>query len=156
MHIDWGIWKKQGNVRPVFWYDLVLTDEEKTLNPRLENVIETEVPVPLAMFVNGGKEQEPADEMLRPSHLDLRDDLPVLLLYGDMGRRWVILPWRGNGSFFEEKVREAVDRLREAMEEALKQACESQAFEIEERVEMSEETKQFLAPYIAKHKMFRF
>jgi hypothetical protein len=155
MRIDWGIRKSQGNSRPVFWYEIRLTPEEESLNPRVDPV-QTDVPVPLAMFVNGGKAEEPASEMLRPTHLDQRDDLPKLLIYGDRGRRWVVLPFRPDGAAFLPEVRKAVDALRLAFELALMNAVAEDGFEMAGSMEMSDEAKARLAAYIAKKKIFPF
>jgi hypothetical protein len=154
MRIDWGLKKKQGNSRPVFWYEIKLTPEEESLNPRIEPV-QTEIPVPLAIYVNGGRVEEPGEEQLRPTHLDLRDDLPRLVIYGDRGRRSVVLAFRPENTFVPE-VRRAVEGVRRAMEEALLQAIAEEGFEFSESVDLSEDAKRRLAPYIAKKKIFPF
>jgi hypothetical protein len=155
MRIDWGLRKDQGNSRPVLWYEIRLTPEEESLNPQVEPV-QTEVPVPLAIFVNGGRAEEPLCEMLRPTHLDRRDDLPRLLVYGDRGRRWVVLPFRPDGAAFLPVVRKAVDALRLALEQALMKAVSDDGFEVAGSLEMSDEAKARLAAYIARKKIFPF
>ncbi|MFP4317031.1 MAG: hypothetical protein ACLFQR_12490 [Desulfovibrionales bacterium] len=154
MRIDWGVTKPQGNVRPVFWYELSLSEEEEKLHPQIAP-LETKIPVPLAMFVNGGKDQEPLPGMLRPSHLDRRTDhLPTLVVYGDRGKRWVVLPWREDGYWYEREIRTAVESFRARVEEALRRACDSKAFDVSESLEMSESTRRHIAPFIARKKMF--
>jgi hypothetical protein len=154
MRIDWGVKKKSGNSRPIFWYEIRLTPEEETLNPRVEP-IQTGIPVPLALYVNGGREEEPGEEQLRPTHLDHRDDLPRLVIYGDRGRRHVLLPFRPEATLIPE-VRRAVEEVRRAMEEALLQALSEEGFELSESVGLSDDAKSRLAPYIAKKKIFPF
>jgi hypothetical protein len=154
MRIDWGLKKQRGNSRPVFWYEIRLTPEEETLNPRVEPV-QTGIPVPLALYVNGGRQEEPGEELLRPTHLDQRDDLPQLVIYGDRGRRYVLLPFRPGATFLSE-VRRAVEDVRGAMEEALLQALSDEGYEFSESAGLSDAAKNRLAPYIAKKKIFPF
>jgi hypothetical protein len=154
MRIEWGLKKQQGNSRPVFWYEIRLTPEEESLNPRIEP-IHTDIPVPLAQFVNGGREEEPDKQLLRPTHLDQREDLPRLVIYGDRGRRRVVLPFRPETIFLEE-ARRAVEELRRALEGSLLRALSEEGFEIVESVELSDHAKGVLAPYLAKKKIFPF
>lgn len=154
MRIVWGIRKKQGNHRPVFWYEIEYTPEEAALNP-LPGRVETAAPVPVALFAKDGQDREPEGEALRPSHLDGRDDLPLLELHGGKGRRFAVLPWRPDGNVFEEQLAQAVESLRQSLETALLAAVDSGEVRIEREARMSEDAARKLAGYVARSKLLR-
>lgn len=152
MRIKWGIRKRQGNHRPIFWYEIEYSPEEAALHP-MPGRVETAVPVPVALFAKDGMDREPEGEALRPSHLDGRPDLPFLELFGGRGRRYVVLPWRPDGEVFEAEIAQAVEGLRLAVETALLAAMDSAEVNIEREAAMSEDAARRLAGYVARRKM---
>lgn len=140
MRITWNIEKKRGNLRPVLTYQVVLEGFEKALALPMVRV-ESTIPEPPSSwqphcypheFERAGAAPAGRYQLSTPGHARGKHGLTIRL------------PWREDNLYPE--VEESFELLREAFEQALNAAHESEPMDEHGEVAVSASMKRRLAP----------
>lgn len=150
MNIEWTINKERGNLRPVLSYRAKLEDHEKAL--ALPQVcIKSTIPQP----------EEKNQKFCYPGAMERSEHYKPVAFYtletpshiGHPMLHSLTLPWREDNSYPE--VEESFGRLRDALEEEIRRACQSEPMEESGSVHASTAGKMRLAPTVAAARFLR-
>ena len=138
MVIEWNINKKRGNFRPVLTYTITLENFEKELGlPQV--IMESSIPEPPDSWSASclpGKCERSGEKC--SNYRIYTPDHKKGVVEGKF-----ILPWRDNSDYPE--IQESFTKLRINFEMVLKEAYNSQPVDISGRLELSEETRKYIA-----------
>ncbi|WP_419779051.1 hypothetical protein [Maridesulfovibrio sp.] len=138
MIIEWNINKKRGNFRPVLSYSIKLEEFEKELGlPQV--VMESTIPEPpnswsascLPEKCERSGETCSTYRLYTPNHKK-----------GEVEGKFT-LPWRTDSDYPE--IQDSFTRLRDHFEIILKEAYNSHPVDLNGRLELSEETRKYIA-----------
>ncbi len=150
MQIEWKITKKRGNMRPVLSYCVHLEDHEKALALPVVSIV-SRIPKP----------EEDRQDYCYPGLLERAanynpQNFHVLEAPSHKGHAWtrtLLLPWREDNSYPE--VEASFELLRQAMEEVLRGAYNSEPMELAGSVRTSFGAKAKIAPGVLGEKFLR-